>query len=134
MTLTSDDQEGQARLKELRKGLETHGWSEGRNIQLDVRWAGADTKRLQVDAAELIKLKPEVVVAGGSRALIALQELTKETPIVFVAAAGSIAGERKSTLITAALIGAAFAVSAIGYVYLHEFMEWVQSKVFFTFF
>ena len=83
MTLTSDDQEGQARLKELRKGLETHGWSEGRNIQLDVRWAGADTKRLQVDAAELIKLKPEVVVAGGSRALIALQELTKETPIVF---------------------------------------------------
>ena len=90
MTLTRDNAEGQARLASLRQGLEALGWIEGRNIQIDDRWAGDDLERLRSQATELINLKSEVIVAGGSRAFVVLQEQTRVIPIVFVAAAGTV--------------------------------------------
>ncbi len=89
-TLTKDNAEGQARLAAFRQGLEALGWTDGRNLHIEDRWAGDDSGRLQTYAAELVKLKPDVIMVGGSRALIALQQTTQGIPIVFVAAAGTI--------------------------------------------
>ena len=89
MTLPKGNAEAQARLAALRRGLEALGWIDGRNIQIEDRWSGDDFERLRADAAELVKLKPDVIVSSGSRALIMLQQQTRAIPIVFVAAAGT---------------------------------------------
>src|SRR5215216_207234 len=89
-TLTRDNAEGQARMTAFRQGLEALGWADGRNLRIDDFWAGIDGERLRSDAAELLSLKPDAIMAGGSRALIALQNATHAIPIVFVAAAGTI--------------------------------------------
>src|SRR5215211_1631228 len=89
-TLTRDNAEGQARMTAFRQGLEALGWADGRNLRIDDFWAGIDVDGLRRDAAELLSLKPDAIMAGGSRALIALQNATHAIPIVFVAAAGTI--------------------------------------------
>jgi putative ABC transport system substrate-binding protein len=89
MTLTKDNVEGQARMASLVRGLEALGWVDGRNIRIDDRWASDDLNRLHTEAADLIKRNPDVIVAGGSRALLVLQQQTQAIPIVFVAAAGT---------------------------------------------
>ena len=43
--LTADDADGQARITALREGLENLGWTEGRNLRVDTRWAAGDTDR-----------------------------------------------------------------------------------------
>ena len=89
MTLTKDNAEGQARLNSLIQGLEVLGWSHGRNMHVDARWPGDDLDRLRAEVADLVNLKPDVIVSGGSRALLVLQQQTDTIPIVFVAAAGT---------------------------------------------
>jgi putative ABC transport system substrate-binding protein len=89
MTLTKDNVEGQARLQSLVQGLETLGWTHGRNVHIDARWPGDDLDRLRAEVADFVALKPDVIVAGGSRTLLALQQQIRTIPIVFVAAAGT---------------------------------------------
>src|SRR2546429_9903964 len=86
-TLTKENADGQARLAAFRQGLEALGWTDGRNLHIEDRWAGDDTGRLQTYAAELVNLKPDAIMVGGSRALLALQQATQEIPLVFEAAA-----------------------------------------------
>jgi putative ABC transport system substrate-binding protein len=81
--LIEDDPEGQARLGAFRKGLSEFGWVQGRNIQMEYRWAGAETARLQAYAAELAALKPDVLFAASGTPLAALQRETRTIPIVF---------------------------------------------------
>ena len=45
LMLTADDADGQARITALREGLENLGWTEGRNLRVDTRWAAGDTDR-----------------------------------------------------------------------------------------
>jgi putative tryptophan/tyrosine transport system substrate-binding protein len=59
------------------------GWKEGANLQIDWRWYGADSALAQRQAAELIALKPDVVLAGGNPAVEKVQQQTKVIPIVF---------------------------------------------------
>jgi putative ABC transport system substrate-binding protein len=89
MTLTKDNVEGQARLNALVQGLEALGWTHGHNIHIDARWPGDDLDRLRADVADFANLKPDVIVAGGSRAMLVLQQQIRTIPIVFVAAAGT---------------------------------------------
>jgi len=89
MTLSKDNVEGQARLNSLVQGLEALGWANGRNVEIDARWPADDLERLRADVADFVRLKPDVIVAGGSRALLVLQQQTSTIPIVFVAAAGT---------------------------------------------
>jgi putative ABC transport system substrate-binding protein len=70
-------------LTAFRQALQEKGWAEGRNIRIDERWAGGDADRLRVYAAEMVSLKPEVILAGGGRATAALKAQTREIPIVF---------------------------------------------------
>jgi hypothetical protein len=81
--LLESDPEGQARLGAFRKGLQELGWSVGRNIHIDYRWAGDDTAKLQAYAAELVALKPDVIFAASGTPLAALNRETRTIPIVF---------------------------------------------------
>src|SRR5947208_14200288 len=83
MYLPADDAEGQARLAALTQALERLGWSDGRNLRIDTRWANADDIRRH--AAELAALAPDVLLAGTGTATVApLLEVTRTVPIVFV--------------------------------------------------
>jgi ABC-type uncharacterized transport system substrate-binding protein len=83
--LPESDAEGQARIAALRKGLEDLGWREGRNLRIDYRDIRGDAERARAYAAELVALKPDlIVVAASTDALSALQRLTRTIPIVFI--------------------------------------------------
>src|SRR3954454_3185721 len=58
MNLASDDAEGQARLAAFHQGLQQLGWTVGRNVQIDYRWAAGDTGRFHRYAEELLALAP----------------------------------------------------------------------------
>ena len=83
MYLAADDAEGQARLAAFTQALQQLGWSDGRNLRIDTRWATADDIRRH--AAELAALAPDVLVAGTGTATVApLLQATRTVPIVFV--------------------------------------------------
>jgi putative tryptophan/tyrosine transport system substrate-binding protein len=83
MNLASDDTEGQARLATFHQGLQQLGWTVGRNVQIDYRWAADDTGRFHRSAEELLALAPDVVLASGTPSVQALQQATRTVPIVF---------------------------------------------------
>jgi len=74
--LAADDAETKARLAAFRQGMQQHGWSEGRNLQVDYRWTGPDVKRIEAHAKELVGTLPEVIVAHNSPSVAALQQAT----------------------------------------------------------
>jgi ABC-type uncharacterized transport system substrate-binding protein len=79
----ADDPDGQARNTVFLQELAQLGWIAGRNVQIDSLWAAGDTQRLRKDAAELIALAPDVILARGSQAVAALLQGTRVVPIVF---------------------------------------------------
>jgi len=78
-----DDPEGQARLAAFKQALEQFGWSDGRNIRIDVRWGEDDAERERKYAAELVELRPDVILASGSLGVTSLERVTQSLPIVF---------------------------------------------------
>ena len=81
---TADDLESQARIAAFRQGLQELGWTDGGNVQIDIRWAAGDVDLFRRYAAELVALAPNVILANGALALRPLQQLTRTVPIVFV--------------------------------------------------
>jgi len=84
MNVAADDPESAVRIAAFLKELQQFGWSDGRNVQIDTRWAVGDVDRFRQYAAELIALAPDVVLASSSLAVAALQKVTGTVPIVFV--------------------------------------------------
>jgi putative ABC transport system substrate-binding protein len=83
MAPAADDPDGQARLAAFQEGMQQLGWVDGRNVRLDIRWGGVDVDRIGRDAAELVALKPDVILAGGGQVMAPLLEATRTVPIVF---------------------------------------------------
>ena len=83
MNLAADDAEGQARLAALLQGLQEAGWAVGRNVHIDLRWGAGDADHFRKQAAELVALAPDVVLASGIPVLAALLQATRTVPIVF---------------------------------------------------
>jgi putative ABC transport system substrate-binding protein len=79
-----DDSEGQTRIAAFRQGMQEQGWIEGRNLQIDYRWAGPDPGRIKAFARELVGIPPSVILALTSPSVAALREVTRTIPIVFV--------------------------------------------------
>src|SRR5215831_10714544 len=92
MSGAEGDVETQARLAGIRQGLSRFGWSEGRNVQIDYRYASASAEQAQLLAKDLVALKPEVIVAPSSMVAAALQRETRAIPIVFVGVIDPIGG------------------------------------------
>jgi putative ABC transport system substrate-binding protein len=65
------------------QGLDVLGWKEGTNLQIDWRWYGADAALAERQAAELIALRPDVILAGGNPAVEKVRQQSKTLPIVF---------------------------------------------------
>jgi putative ABC transport system substrate-binding protein len=83
MTLAADDPEGQARVTVFREGLQRLGWTEGRNIRIDYRWA-PDAKLIPRFAKELVALEPDLILANSTPATASLLQQTRTIPIIFV--------------------------------------------------
>jgi putative tryptophan/tyrosine transport system substrate-binding protein len=83
LSLSESDPEGRMRLEAFRQGLEKHGWTEGRNIQIEYRRTGSSPERARAYAAELVAMEPEVIFAAPTFVVAALQRETRTVPIVF---------------------------------------------------
>jgi putative ABC transport system substrate-binding protein len=66
------------------QALADSGWTDGRNMRIDLRWYGDDINRIPVLAQGLVGLQPDIIVASGTGATVALHRETRTIPIVFV--------------------------------------------------
>src|SRR5262247_2138150 len=81
---TADDPDGQARFTAFAQALQQLGWTEGRNVRIDIRWGMGDAERIHKYAAELVALAPDVILASGTPTVAPLLQATRTVPIVFV--------------------------------------------------
>jgi putative ABC transport system substrate-binding protein len=82
MNYAEGDTSAQADLLAFRQGLRELGWTEGRNVQFDYRWAAADADRTRSYAVELVSLTPDAIVANTLPVAAALKKATTTIPIV----------------------------------------------------
>jgi putative tryptophan/tyrosine transport system substrate-binding protein len=73
-----------ARVAAFVEGLEQLGWTRGRNVEIDFRYAGGDIDQARIGAKDLVALKPEVILANTTPAAVELSRQTRTIPIVFV--------------------------------------------------
>jgi len=80
---TADDSDSQVRLAVFRQSLQQLGWTDGRNLRIDYRWAAGNAENYRKYAAELVALAPDVILAPGFSVGPMIQA-TRTVPIVFV--------------------------------------------------
>jgi ABC-type uncharacterized transport system substrate-binding protein len=78
------DPEGQARVAAFLDTFRQLGWSEGRNVRLEVRWPSNDIDRIRSETMALVASAPDVIVISSNAAVAVLQKLNKTVPTVFV--------------------------------------------------
>ena len=84
LTTASPSSSGSEQMVAFRTGLRSTGYNEGQNVRIEYRWASDDYSRLTAMAAEMVRLRPAVIVAaGGHVSALVTHDLTKEIPIVF---------------------------------------------------
>ena len=83
---SANDPVWQARIGAFQQELALLGWSIGRNVRIDIRWATTDADEIRRQATELIALAPEVILSAADATLPPLLQLTRTVPIVFVVA------------------------------------------------
>jgi ABC transporter substrate binding protein len=79
----ADDPGQQSNLVEFVQALQRLGWTDGRNVRIDTRWAGGDASAIRRHAEDLVALAPDVVVATGNASMGPLLQATRTVPIVF---------------------------------------------------
>jgi putative tryptophan/tyrosine transport system substrate-binding protein len=82
MWLDENDPGAKSDLSAFTQALAGMGWTEGRNVRMDLRWHGDDPNRIRALAQELVGLQPDIILASGS-AIAAVQRETQTIPIVF---------------------------------------------------
>ena len=80
---TADDPQFQTWLGAFRHGLALAGWTIGRNVRIDTRWATANAAEVRKHAVELAALAPDVILAHGASSVVALLQVTGTVQIVF---------------------------------------------------
>ena len=98
MGWASTDLEGHALLTEFTRHLAELGWTEGRNVQIEVRWSASDVDLLHTFAKELIGLQPDVLLASSTPVTAALARETQTIPIVFTFVADPISSRFVASL------------------------------------
>jgi putative ABC transport system substrate-binding protein len=84
MPFDENDPIAKPRVSALTQALAGLGWIDGRNLRMDLRWAGVDINRMRSLARELVGLQPDIMLASGTAATAVLQPETRTIPIVFV--------------------------------------------------
>ena len=83
MSRDENDPEGKRRYSAFTQALAGLGWTEGRNLRMDLRWVGADAGRIRVSAQELVALQPDIILTQATPNTAAVQRETRTIPIVF---------------------------------------------------
>jgi len=83
LPFSADDAESQVRMGAFLQTLALSGWSIGRNLRIDIRWAGINAGDIRRHVAELAALAPDVIIAHGASTVRPLQQATRSVPIVF---------------------------------------------------
>ena len=86
----ADDPELQARLAAFAQGLQQAGWTVGQNVRIDYRWGAGNADTMRKQAAELVALAPEVILAHSSAAVAPLLQESRTIPIVFTLVADPV--------------------------------------------
>jgi putative ABC transport system substrate-binding protein len=92
MSLAADDPQSLASIGAFLQGLQELGWTDGRNVRLDYRFAAGDPGRYRSHATELVAASPAVILATGSPAVGPLLQTTRIVPIVFVLVLDPVGG------------------------------------------
>ena len=90
VTAAADNAEYQARVVAFQQALEQLGWTIGRNVRIDIRWATTNADRIRAYAGELVALAPDVILASGDSAMPSLRLATRTVPTVFVQVADPV--------------------------------------------
>jgi putative ABC transport system substrate-binding protein len=83
MAFAESDPEGQASIAAFREGLQKLGWTDGRNIRIDTRWAALDAESMQRFAKELVTLQPDLILSHSTPTTAAMLQQTRTIPIIF---------------------------------------------------
>ena len=83
MAFDENDPEGKPRVSAFTQALAGLGWTDGRNVRMELRWYGDDANRSRELAKELVGLQPDIIVTGTTAATVAVQRETRTIPIVF---------------------------------------------------
>ena len=83
MAYAENDREGQTWVAAFHAGLQELGWTEGRNIQIDIRWGAANVESMQRFAKELVALQPDLILGQNTPTTRALLQQTRTIPIIF---------------------------------------------------
>ena len=79
------------RVSAFTQALADLGWTDGRNVRMDLRWGGGDINRIRALAQELVGLQPDIILASATPATVALQRETRTIPIVFASVSDPVA-------------------------------------------
>src|SRR5499427_1032026 len=83
MGYAESDREGRANFVAFQGGLQKLGWTEGRNIRIDTRWAAADADLMQRFAKELVALQPDLILTQNTPTTEAILQQTRTIPVIF---------------------------------------------------
>ena len=86
-----NDPVAKTRVSAFTQALADLGWTDGRNVRMDLRWAGGDINRIRALAQELVGLQPDIILTNGTPDTVALQRETRTIPIVFANVAEPVA-------------------------------------------
>jgi putative ABC transport system substrate-binding protein len=89
--LDENDPVMKPRVSAFTQALADLGWTDGRNVRMDLRWGGGDVDRIRAFAQELVGLQPDMIVTTGTPATVALQRETRTIPIVFAGVTDPVA-------------------------------------------
>jgi putative ABC transport system substrate-binding protein len=83
MQFDENDPVGKTFVSAFIQALADLGWTDGRNVRMDLRWSGIDINRIRALAQELVGLQPDIIVSSSTPTTVALQRETRTIPIVF---------------------------------------------------
>jgi putative ABC transport system substrate-binding protein len=96
MSTAADEPEGQTRIATFLQALQQLGWTDGRNVRIDIRWSASNADRIRAGAAELVALAPDVILASGGTVVGPLLEATRTAAL-----ASEASGERGDSRVRA---------------------------------
>jgi putative ABC transport system substrate-binding protein len=91
MPFDENDPVMKLRVSAFTHALADLGWTDGRNVRMDLRWGGGDINRIRALAQELVGAQPDIILASGTAPTVALQRETRTIPIVFSAVSDPVA-------------------------------------------
>jgi putative ABC transport system substrate-binding protein len=91
LSAVENDPVQKTRLSAFTHALADLGWTDGRNVRMDLRWGGGDANRIRALAQALVGLQPDIIMVGGTSATAALQRETRTIPIVFMNVSDAVA-------------------------------------------